>query len=193
MRILSTMITLAVVAGAGAAGFYFRDDIERAIGAPERAAAPNAAVSAAPTARQAAPINNAWRVSCADDLANNRVQCAMSQTVIARETGQPILSVTFDKHSDSALPEMVAKLPNGFALTRGVQVEIDDEVIDTLAVRTCDGFGCFVAMPVTEPTLERLARGGRMLFRFQDLQSQPVVLASDLRGFAQAYAQAQGG
>ncbi len=147
-----------------------------------------AAGKAAKAETAAAPNLQPWMVSCASAGADDALACTVSQTLIAKQTSQRVLTVTVAK--DPASGELVATLglPHGLLLTEGVDVFVDDGKPTRFPIVTADQNGSYAKVPLDGTRLGELKHGSILNIRVRSASNAEIVMQISLAGFTAATA-----
>jgi invasion protein IalB len=142
--------------------------------------------TAQPAAEADLPANT-WTTQCSGAARTDDLDCAIEQRIVLTETGQLLVALTLRIPADTREPVLMIHVPIGVFLPSGLNVVVDDALIDTLQVQTCDLNGCYAGSSDLGALLEAMKRGSTMTIRFQDLAKQEIAVPMSLVGFAAAY------
>lgn len=152
---------------------------------PALAAAPAAE---APAAAPAAPAHN-WTPSCRGAGRSADLACVISESVIVKNTGQAILTLTVAVPGHGKPPTMTLRLPVGLYIPGGVKIAVDGGAATEVPLQTCEANGCFAAAQLPSSLLAAMKRGKQVSVNMQDMAKKPVSLTLPLEGFAASWAQ----
>jgi invasion protein IalB len=130
---------------------------------------------------------NTWTTQCSGATRTDDLDCAIEQRVVLTQTGQLLAALTLRIPSGTREPVLMVHVPIGVFLPSGLNVVVDDALIDTLQVQTCDQNGCYAGSSDLGALLEAMKRGSAMMIGFQDLAKQEIAVPISLAGFAAAY------
>ena len=144
-----------------------------------------------------APIEQAWQVTCGDEL--DRETCIASYSMFADQSingetqrlGRVLLvAVLYGQGpgtSDSFLA-LSLNLPLGVDLQPGAVIRVDEEEEIQLPYLQCTQAGCALSMPMDEKLLTSLKMGRELLVGFRALgASSMTILSVTLNGFTKAF------
>jgi len=140
------------------------------------------------TAAQAATAKKQpWTVTCAGEGAEGDLTCAASQTLVAKGTGQRVLTVSVAKADGGALAATLA-LPHGILLTDGVKIAIDQGQRTTFPITTADQNGSYATVKLDAAMLATMKRGSTFDVRVTAATGGEIDLPISLSGFSAAIA-----
>ena len=140
-----------------------------------------------PAVGEQVPSN--WITKC-DDQEEGSV-CTIEHTILLAKTRQQLLTVTVKIESGAALPALMIRLPLGLFLPDGVEVQIDKQLPQQLAVQTCNAEGCYAGSAVSSDMLASLMGGERLTVTFRNLAKEEMTVPVPLAGFGPAFRQVQ--
>lgn len=145
----------------------------------------------APAAAPEAPPPAPWGARCASESRTTAPDCVIEQRVVLSNSGQLLAAVTIRLPPDSDKPVIMIQTPFGLNLPAGLVLAIDDRPVETLALQTCDGGGCYAGNVVSPELLDALKRGTTMSVTFQDSAKRDIAVPVSLNGFTAAYEKIQ--
>ena len=140
------------------------------------------------TETAAAPNLQPWMVSCASAGADDALACTVSQTLVAKQTAQRVLTVTVAKDPNSRDLVATLGLPHGLSLTEGVEVFVDDGKPTRYPIVTADQNGSYAKVPLNGDRLAELKRGSILNVRVRSANNAEIVMQISLAGFTAATA-----
>jgi invasion protein IalB len=197
-RFFGNELLLCLLLFAGVAG---------AAGAQSPAAKPNHAGTspAAPAERKsnvAPPVTRAqqlpnvnlqeatstgWTSKCTSESRRSPVECTIEQSAVLANTGQVVTMATVRVPSDSHQPLLMIQVPIGLYLPAGLNLQIDENKSEPLALQTCDLKGCYTATQLSPELLGSMKTGKRLAITFQNLARNDITVRLTLDNFAEAY------
>jgi invasion protein IalB len=130
--------------------------------------------------------NPAWVSRCMSDSRNGPVVCSIEESVVLANTGQAVANVVVRTQTNPKEPIMTIRVPAGFYLPAGINVQIDDSKPLPATLQTCDGQGCYAEMQLNSDTIAALKRGKQLSLIMQNLAKTKITLPLPLDNFAQA-------
>ncbi|MBF9058610.1 hypothetical protein HKCCSP123_05385 [Rhodobacterales bacterium HKCCSP123] len=129
-----------------------------------------------------------WTVRCATDQSLEEPQrvCFMQQQLAARgNDGQQrsVLTVFLALDQQTGTPLMTAVTPFGVDLAAGVDIAIDETIIE-LGYETCRPRGCFIREELPDDVIAAMRAGDEATFVIQFVGGQTVNAAVSLAGFS---------
>ncbi len=159
-----------------------------ALAIPAAAAAEDNSATAAQAATPAPPAKKQpWTVTCAGEGAEGDLTCAASQTLVAKGTGQRVLTVSVAKADGGALAATLA-LPHGILLTDGVKIAVDQGQRTTFPITTADQNGSYATVKLDAAMLATMKRGSTFDVRVTAATGGEIDLPISLSGFSAAIA-----
>jgi invasion protein IalB len=117
-----------------------------------------------------------WTVAC--QVTNGAIRCAMSQTQVASQSGQRVLSLQLVAAADEDVDGLLLA-PFGLRLAEGVTLAVDEEpALLNRSFSTCIPAGCLVPLILNRETLRATA--------IADDSGNEVVFTISLSGFTGA-------
>jgi invasion protein IalB len=170
-RAAAAFVVLAVAAAIGAA----------------TSAVPLAAQTAAKPAQEApAPPNpQPWSINCNGQGPAGALVCVMTQGLIAKNTGQRVLSVAIAKTPAGAYSATLS-LPHGLNLPEGVQVWIDEGQRAKHAITTADQNGSYAIVPLDQAMIGSMKKGTILNVLVKSASGDEVTFQLSLNGFTAA-------
>ena len=166
---------------------------EAASEATTETAAPSAAAPAqAPAAgqeSQARPVEQFgdWTKECemiTDEKGKELEICQISQTLIDKESNQPMLKMAVGFVPDKDKPVAVITLPLGIFLPPGIELQVDGKgKVGRLPINTCLPSGCQAGVQLDDDFIGRMKKGNLMTITFGNPQGQGVAAPISLTGF----------
>jgi len=141
----------------------------------------------APQTQSAETVVSGWGTQCQSQVRNAKANCAMEQRVVLKANRQQLARITISVPGETKKPVLAIVLPLRINLESGFQFQIDEQDSQTLKLRSCDGNGCFMTIPLSESTLGKLKAGGKLKLTFQDLTGDKITVTAPLTGFSNAY------
>jgi invasion protein IalB len=113
--------------------------------------------------------------------------CAMSQTLIAKNTGQRVVSAAVFRSPQGGYA-MRFSLPHGIMLPAGIEVWIDEGQRSKHEIATADQNGSYSTMPVNDATAGALRAGQILNLLVKAASGDEIIFQLSLKGFTQAFA-----
>lgn len=135
---------------------------------------------------EAAPAQS-WTVNCSSQGAGGDLVCAMSQTLIAKNTGQRVVSAAVFRSPQGGYA-MRFSLPHGIMLPAGIEVWIDEGQRSKHEIATADQNGSYSTMPVNDATAGALRAGQILNLLVKAASGDEIIFQLSLKGFTQAFA-----
>jgi invasion protein IalB len=148
-----------------------------------------AVAPAQPAPGEVAPQKPTWMVNCTN--VPGGFDCRASQTLLAQNSGQRILTLVIRTTPNSKKPIMMIQGPLGIYLPAGLTLQIGKDAGKVLPLESCDQAGCLTEYAVTEAEIEAMRGGADLTITVRDLKKKPVTLKVPGLGFADAYAKMQ--
>jgi invasion protein IalB len=152
--------------------------------APTGPRQPGEAQAEAPA--EAAPAQS-WTVNCSSQGTGGDLVCAMSQTLIAKNTGQRVVSAAVFRSPQGGYA-MRFSLPHGIMLPAGIEVWIDEGQRSKHEIATADQNGSYSTMPVNDATAGALRAGQILNLLVKAASGDEIIFQLSLKGFTQAFA-----
>src|SRR5690606_38428190 len=89
-------------------------------------------------AQEDAPESGIWGVACDRDVTGAKTGCRVTQTVVARDTGKRLLTVSVRRTPDGADPIVLLTLPLRTFLVPGTMIKVDDRPGRQSPFELCD-------------------------------------------------------
>jgi invasion protein IalB len=171
--------------------------------APAAAAPADAApADAAATADAAAPADPSapvvvsgtdtvlqpWTVNCTSQGDAAVLNCAMSQVLLAKQTGQRVVGATVFRPKPDAAAVMRVSLPHGVLLPEGVDVGIDDAAPTKHVISIADQNGSYAQFELGGSMIGELQGGTSLSIGVSAADGKRIVFKLSLKGFGAAFA-----
>ncbi|MYZ49401.1 invasion associated locus B family protein [Propylenella binzhouense] len=128
-----------------------------------------------------------WVVSCSDRGLAGGLNCAMTQVLIAKNTGQRVVGAAIFRTGDRGAIILRLSLPHGLRLPDGVRVSIDDGKRTTVPIETADQNGSYANIPVAGDFLAALKRGHMLSVAVTSVRGEEAAFQLSLDGFTAAF------
>ncbi len=110
--------------------------------------------------------------------------CQISQTLIDKESDQPMMKIAVGYVPDKEQPVAVITLPLGIFLPPGIELQIDGTgKVGRLPINTCLPSGCQAGVQLDEDFVSRMKKGNQMTVTFGNPQGKGVAAPVSLKGF----------
>lgn len=110
--------------------------------------------------------------------------CQISQTLIDKESDQPMMKIAVGYVPDKEQPVAVITLPLGIFLPPGIELQIDGKgKVGRLPINTCLPSGCQAGVQLDEDFVGRMKQGSQMTVTFGNPQGKGVAAPVSLKGF----------
>jgi invasion protein IalB len=110
--------------------------------------------------------------------------CQISQTLLDKETDQPMMKIAVGYVPDKDQPVAVITLPLGIFLPPGIELQIDGKgKVGRLPINTCLPSGCQAGVQLDEDFVARMKQGSQMTVTFGNPQGKGVAAPVSLKGF----------
>ena len=110
--------------------------------------------------------------------------CQISQTLLDKETDQPMMKIAVGYVPDKEQPVAVITLPLGIFLPPGIELQIDGKgKVGRLPFNTCLPSGCQAGVQLDEDFVSRMKQGSQMTVTFGNPQGKGVAAPVSLKGF----------
>ena len=110
--------------------------------------------------------------------------CQISQTLLDKETDQPMMKIAVGYVPDKEQPVAVITLPLGIFLPPGIELQIDGKgKVGRLPINTCLPSGCQAGVQLDEDFVARMKQGSQMTVTFGNPQGKGVAAPVSLKGF----------
>jgi len=126
-----------------------------------------------------------WTITCNGQGPAGALVCAMSQGLIAKNSGQRVLSVTISKNPSGGYVAGFS-LPHGLLLSEGVQVWVDDGARTKHTITTADQNGSYAPMPLEAAMLATMKKGTILNVLVKAVSGDEVIFQLSLNGFTAA-------
>ena len=128
-----------------------------------------------------------WGVACDHDVAGTRTGCRVSQTVVAKDTGKRLLTVSIRRTPDGAEPTVLLTLPLRTFLVPGTSIRVDGQPGRQSPFHLCDDNGCYAGLPADESLVAALKAGQTLSVEFYDDKRQKTEIKLPLKSFAGSF------
>jgi len=161
------------------------------------AAAPAAApADAAAAADPAAPVVvsgadtvlQPWTVNCTSQGDAAVLTCAMTQVLLAKQTGQRVVGASVFRPKPDAAAVMRVSLPHGVLLPEGVDVGIDDAAPTKHVISIADQNGSYAQFELGGSMIGELQGGTALSIGVSAADGKRIVFKLSLKGFGAAFA-----
>ena len=162
-----------------------------ALGAALAVAVP--AMAQTPTEKQnlgepaEADTQQPWLLDCEEAEGFSQGRCRILQTVLIKESKQPLLTAAIERRPGVGGYSLVLKVPHGIFLPPGLAVDMEGVERQVLKFRLSDATGIFAATRVDDAFLEALKKGAVLKVSVVTSQGQKVGIPVTLRGFTAAF------
>jgi len=110
--------------------------------------------------------------------------CQISQTLIDKESDQPMMKIAVGYVPEKEQPVAVITLPLGIFLPPGIELQIDGKgKVGRLPINTCLPSGCQAGVQLDEEFVSRMKQGNQMTVTFGNPQGKGVAAPVSLKGF----------
>ena len=110
--------------------------------------------------------------------------CQISQTLIDKDSDQPMMKIAVGYVPDKDQPVAVITLPLGIFLPPGIELQIDGKgKVGRLPINTCLPSGCQAGVQLDTDFVSRMKQGNQMTVTFGNPQGQGVAAPVSLSGF----------
>ena len=159
-------------------------------------AAPAATADAAAPADPSAPVVvsgtdtvlQPWTVNCTSQGDAAVLTCAMSQVLLAKQTGQRVVGATVFRPKPDAAAVMRVSLPHGVLLPEGVDVGIDDTAPAKHVISIADQNGSYSQFELGGSMIGDLQGGTSLSIGVSTGDGKRIVFKLSLQGFGAAFA-----
>jgi invasion protein IalB len=134
-----------------------------------------------------APESGIWGVACDRDVTGAKTGCRVTQTVVARETGKRLLTVSVRRTPDGADPTVLLTLPLRTFLAPGTMIKVDDRPGRQSPFELCDENGCYAGLPADESLVADLKTGKTLSVEFYDARRQKTEIKLPLKTFGESF------
>ena len=152
----------------------------------EETAAAGAEESAAALTRPVEKFDD-WFKECemvTDEKGEQIEICQISQTLIDKDSDQPMMKIAVGYVPDKDQPVAVITLPLGIFLPPGIELQIDGKgKVGRLPINTCLPSGCQAGVQLDEDFVSRMKQGNQMTVTFGNPQGKGVAAPVSLKGF----------
>lgn len=138
-------------------------------------------------APQSAENQEPWLIDCGEAGGFSQAKCRLLQTVIIRETKQPLLTAAIERRPDGEGMSMVLKVPHGVFIPPGMALELEGQKPQVLRYRLSDATGLFAAMILSPEYLEALKTAGALKVSIVTANGEKVGVPVSLQGFTEAF------
>jgi invasion protein IalB len=137
--------------------------------------------------KEEAPESGIWGVACDRDVTGTKTGCRVTQTVVARETGKRLLTVSVRRTPDGADPTVLLTLPLRTFLVPGTMIKVDDRPGRQSPFQLCDENGCYAGLPADESLVSDLKTGKTLSVEFYDDNRQKTEIKLPLKTFGESF------
>jgi invasion protein IalB len=137
--------------------------------------------------REEAPESGIWGVACDRDVTGTKTGCRVTQTVVARDTGRRLLTVSVRRTPDGADPTVLLTLPLRTFLAPGTMIKVDDRPGRQSPFELCDENGCYAGLPADESLVADLKTGKTLSVEFYDAKRQKTEIKLPLKTFGESF------
>ena len=95
--------------------------------------------------------------------------------------------VTVRLPSNSHEPLLMIQVPIGLYLPAGLNLQIDENKPQPLALQTCDLKGCYAATQIDPELLGSMKAGKRLAITFQNFAKNNITVRLTFENFTEAY------
>jgi invasion protein IalB len=138
-------------------------------------------------AQEEGPESGIWGVACDRDVTGAKTGCRVTQTVVARETGRRLLTVSVRRTPDGAEPTVLLTLPLRTFLAPGTMIKVDDRPGRQSPFELCDENGCYAGLPADESLVADLKSGKTLSVEFYDARRQKTEIKLPLKTFGESF------
>lgn len=125
-----------------------------------------------------------WLLTCTNEATDGELACTMTQTVLASETRQRVISATIFREPTSKVLRLQLGLPHGLDLPAGLGLSIDAEAPLAVPIKTADQNGSYALVDIDDGLLARMKAGQILNVAITSADGQPVTLQLSLAGFS---------
>ena len=138
-----------------------------------------------PAEQAPAPPNpQPWTIACSGQGTAGDLVCAMTQGLIAKNTGQRVLSVAISRAASGYVARL--SLPHGLNLPEGMQVWIDDGTRAHHVITTADQNGSYASVPLDAGMIAAMKKGTILNVLVKAASGDEVNFQLSLNGFTAA-------
>lgn len=134
-----------------------------------------------------APESGIWGVACDRDVAGTKTGCRVIQTVVDKDTGKRLLTVSIRRTPDGAEPTVLLTLPLRTFLMPGTMLNVDGHPGRQSPFQLCDENGCYAGLPADETLVKDLKTGTTLSVEFYDVKRQKTEIKLPLKSFADSF------
>lgn len=132
-----------------------------------------------------APANpQPWTISCAGQGAEGKLACSMTQRLVAKTSGQRVLSISIVRASSGY--NATLSLPHGLLLPEGVQTWIDEGERTKYPITTADQNGSYASVPMSNALIASMKKGTILNVLVKSVSGDEVIFQLSLNGFTAA-------
>lgn len=157
-----------------------------------RVADPAVAGQPAPAAGTAAAAPQApvqpWVLNCSNQGTGDTLNCSMTQTIVARETNQRIISASIFRIPQTKVLRLQLGLPHGLDLPAGVSLWVDDQAKVTNPIKTADQNGSYSLFDISDDFLAAMKAGKLLNVGVTSVDGRQFTLQLSLDGFGASVA-----
>ncbi|MCV0395822.1 MAG: invasion associated locus B family protein [Rhizobiaceae bacterium] len=136
-----------------------------------------------PSQGQAQQPAQPWQVGCASAGSNEPLVCRMTQTLVARESGQRVLAAAIVKKPDGGY-RLTLGLPHGLHLPSGINIWVDEGEKAQYPIETADQNGSYSSIDLASRQLDAMRRGQVLNVSVTSANQDEVILQLSLTGFS---------
>ena len=123
-----------------------------------------------------------WIFTC-QALSASQTACALTQTIVEKETKQPVLHLTLRKLGQDQQLALIANVPLGVYLASGIAGKVDEGEQFNLIWQICTKEICQAALALDDAKRAAFQAGSKLLIGFKPRpDAQPYTVAASLKG-----------
>lgn len=124
-----------------------------------------------------------WLFEC-QALAANKTSCALSQTLIKKETNQRVLRLAISKSQDGKGFMFVTVLSLGIYLPSGVTIKTEKGTLIAMTLQACTQHGCIARKKLSAKQIKAIKSENEMTITFSADKSTPITVSVSLNGIS---------
>ena len=128
-----------------------------------------------------------WLLDCGESDGFSLGKCRLLQTIVIKETGQPLLTAALEARPGEKDYSLVFKVPHGILLSPGIALEVKGVERLVLRFRLSDATGVFAATVVSPELLNAMKKGNTLKVSLVTARGQKIGIPVTLRGFTDAF------
>lgn len=128
-----------------------------------------------------------WLTQCFGPTREAEVDCTLERSISLKQTGQLLAKLSIRVPSETRAPVLLVQTPHGLFLPTGLELQIDDGIVERINLNTCDANGCYGATDLSTETLNEMIRGANLKLKFQNLAKNTITVSLPLTGFTDAF------